>query len=78
LPFKYLLQVDEGSSAVARPAAALVVNTHQLASQAMRTRQRRRANLGYQLWGLSILFLLMEQWHILTAPPEIQKKRSDF
>jgi len=27
----------------------------------------RRANLGYHLWGLLILFLWMKQWNI-TAP----------
>ena len=28
----------------------------------------RRANLGYHLWGLLILFLWMKQWRIQTAP----------
>jgi asparagine synthase (glutamine-hydrolysing) len=28
----------------------------------------RRANLGYHLWGLVILFLWMKQWRIQTAP----------
>jgi asparagine synthase (glutamine-hydrolysing) len=28
----------------------------------------RRANLGYHLWGLMILFLWMRKWRIQTAP----------
>ncbi len=28
----------------------------------------RRANLGYQLWGLLILFLWIKRWKILTTP----------
>jgi asparagine synthase (glutamine-hydrolysing) len=28
----------------------------------------RRANLGYHLWGLLILFLWIKQWNIQTAP----------
>jgi len=28
----------------------------------------RRANLGYHLWGLMILFLWMRKWQIQTAP----------
>jgi asparagine synthase (glutamine-hydrolysing) len=28
----------------------------------------RRANLGYHLWGLMILFLWMTKWRIQTAP----------
>ena len=27
----------------------------------------RRANLGYHLWGLMILFLWMKKWRIQTA-----------
>jgi len=35
----------------------------------------RRANLGYHLWGLMILFLWMRKWRIQTAPrrPMVQK-----
>ena len=33
----------------------------------LRTHMERRANLGYHLWGLLILFLWMKQWNI-TAP----------
>jgi asparagine synthase (glutamine-hydrolysing) len=33
----------------------------------------RRANLGYHLWGLMILFLWMKQWRIQSAPPSTQK-----
>lgn len=29
---------------------------------------KRRANLGYHLWGLMILFLWMRKWRIQTAP----------
>jgi asparagine synthase (glutamine-hydrolysing) len=28
----------------------------------------RRANLGYHLWGLLILFLWMKEWRIQAAP----------
>jgi asparagine synthase (glutamine-hydrolysing) len=28
----------------------------------------RRANLGYHLWGLLILFLWIKQWNIQTIP----------
>jgi asparagine synthase (glutamine-hydrolysing) len=28
----------------------------------------RRANLGYHLWGLMILFLWMKQWRIQSTP----------
>jgi asparagine synthase (glutamine-hydrolysing) len=30
--------------------------------------QRRRANLGYHLWGLLTLFLWIKKWKIQTAP----------
>jgi asparagine synthase (glutamine-hydrolysing) len=33
----------------------------------------RRANLGYHLWGLMILFLWMKQWGIQSALPSTQK-----
>jgi asparagine synthase (glutamine-hydrolysing) len=41
----------------------------------------RRANLGYHLWGLMILFLWMRKWRIQTAPrvPMTQKiTQSEF
>jgi len=31
----------------------------------------RRANVGYHLWGLMILFLWMKRWRIHTAPVAI-------
>ncbi len=34
----------------------------------VRDHLERRANLGYHLWGLMILFLWMRQWRIQTAP----------
>jgi asparagine synthase (glutamine-hydrolysing) len=34
----------------------------------MRRHLERRANLGYHLWGLMILFLWMRRWQIQTAP----------
>ena len=35
----------------------------------------RRANLGYHLWGLLILFLWIKQWNIQTAPePQLSQK----
>jgi len=38
----------------------------------------RRANLGYHLWGLLILFLWIKQWNIQTAPgPRLTEKSLD-
>lgn len=40
----------------------------------VREHLERRANLGYHLWGLMILFLWMRKWRIQSAPisaPEI-------
>jgi asparagine synthase (glutamine-hydrolysing) len=34
----------------------------------LRLHFERRANLGYQLWGLMILFLWMKRWRIQTIP----------
>jgi asparagine synthase (glutamine-hydrolysing) len=34
----------------------------------MRRHLDRRANLGYHLWGLMILFLWMKRWQIQTTP----------
>ena len=34
----------------------------------VRDHLERRANLGYHLWGLMILFLWMRRWRILTMP----------
>jgi len=34
----------------------------------MRRHLERRANLGYHLWGLMILFLWMKRWQIQTTP----------
>jgi asparagine synthase (glutamine-hydrolysing) len=34
----------------------------------MRRHLERRANLGYHLWGLMILFLWMRRWQIQTTP----------
>jgi asparagine synthase (glutamine-hydrolysing) len=34
--------------------------------------QERRANVGYHLWGLMILFLWMKQWRIQSTPPSMQ------
>jgi asparagine synthase (glutamine-hydrolysing) len=34
----------------------------------------RRANLGYHLWGLMILFLWMKRWHIQTTPAAPQRQ----
>ena len=33
----------------------------------------RRANLGYHLWGLMILFLWMKQWRIQSTPESARK-----
>jgi asparagine synthase (glutamine-hydrolysing) len=37
-------------------------------SDCVRRHLERRANLGYHLWGLMILFLWMKRWQIQTTP----------
>jgi asparagine synthase (glutamine-hydrolysing) len=39
----------------------------------LRLHLERRANLGYHLWGLMILFLWMKQWRIQSAPAATRK-----
>jgi len=34
----------------------------------------RKANLGYHLWGLLILFLWLKEWGIQTSPHSISQK----
>jgi asparagine synthase (glutamine-hydrolysing) len=48
-----------GHAEVFRPAAI---------EACMRRHLERRANLGYHLWGLMILFLWMRRWQIQTTP----------
>jgi len=36
----------------------------------LRRHLERRANLGYALWGLMVLFLWMKRWRIQTTPPD--------
>ena len=44
----------------------------------LRQHMDRRANLGYHLWGLLILFLWIKQWDIQTAPgPTVRQKLSE-
>jgi asparagine synthase (glutamine-hydrolysing) len=43
----------------------------------IRQHLERRANLGYHLWGLLILFLWMRRWNIQTAPAP-QESREIF
>jgi asparagine synthase (glutamine-hydrolysing) len=38
--------------------------------ETIRQRLEPRVNLGFPLWGLSILSLWMKRWSIQTAPPE--------
>jgi asparagine synthase (glutamine-hydrolysing) len=43
----------------------------------IRRHLERRANLGYHLWGLLVLFLWMRRWGIQSAPlPERQHRIS--
>ncbi len=42
----------------------------------VRDHLERRANLGYQLWGLMILFLWMRKWRIQTAPVSAPGRRA--
>jgi asparagine synthase (glutamine-hydrolysing) len=53
---------------------ASVLNADVIESH-LRDHLGRRANLGYHLWGLMILFLWMRKWRIRTAPgvPMAQK-----
>jgi asparagine synthase (glutamine-hydrolysing) len=41
----------------------------------MRRHLERRANLGYHLWGLMILFLWMRRWQIQTTPAAAQDRQ---
>jgi len=41
----------------------------------VRDHLERRANLGYHLWGLMILFLWMRKWRIQTAPTSVPNQR---
>lgn len=43
----------------------------------VRQHLERRANLGFQLWGLLILFLWMRQWHIQGPLPEKSQESQD-
>lgn len=36
----------------------------------------RRANLGYHLWGVMVLFLWMKRWRIQTAPRPAQSRQA--
>jgi asparagine synthase (glutamine-hydrolysing) len=42
----------------------------------VRAHLERRANLGYHLWGLLILFLWMRRWRIDTAPYALGERRA--
>jgi asparagine synthase (glutamine-hydrolysing) len=42
----------------------------------VREHLERRANLGYHLWGLLILFLWMRRWRIDTAPYALEEHRA--
>jgi asparagine synthase (glutamine-hydrolysing) len=42
----------------------------------VRDHLERRANLGYHLWGLMILFLWMKKWRIQTAPMSERSQRA--
>lgn len=44
----------------------------------IREHMERRANLGYHLWGLLILFLWIKQWNIQTAPILEPSESSSF
>jgi asparagine synthase (glutamine-hydrolysing) len=39
----------------------------------VRVHLERKANIGYHLWGLLILFLWMNKWQIQTSPRATQK-----
>jgi len=44
----------------------------------VRDHLERRANLGYHLWGLMILFLWMKKWNIQTDPvPALSRKATE-
>jgi len=43
---------------------------------AVRNHLERRANLGFHLWGLLILFLWMERWKVQGVPPEAARREA--
>jgi asparagine synthase (glutamine-hydrolysing) len=42
----------------------------------VRRHLERRANLGYHLWGLMVLFLWMKRWRIQTTPVPVMTRRT--
>ncbi len=50
---------------------------HKRLQDMVRRHLERRVNLGFQLWGLLILFLWMRRWHVRTAGPGAPEEESD-
>jgi asparagine synthase (glutamine-hydrolysing) len=71
-PLRPLLLDAVASAAAEHPGVfnAEVIESH------LRDHLGRRANLGYHLWGLMILFLWMKKWRIQTAPISPLRQRS--
>ena len=57
-------EVAVGDAVIAGGEAAAMVTIE----ACVRLHMERRANLGYHLWGLMLLFLWMRRWRIQTAP----------
>jgi len=63
-PLRELMQETLAAGAAAHPE----VFQPAAIEACMRRHLERRANLGYHLWGLMILFLWMKRWQIQTTP----------
>ena len=63
-PLRQLMQDTLASGASAHPE----VFQPAAVEACVRRHLERRANLGYHLWGLMILFLWMKRWQIQTVP----------
>jgi len=71
-PLRPLLN-DAVESATADHSGFFRIRQIQAAVQA---HMNRRANLGYHLWGLMILFLWMQKWRIQTTPHDESPRRT--
>ncbi len=70
-PLKSLL-LDSIASACAGDAGLF---DHAAIDAVVGQHMERRANLGYHLWGLMVLFLWMKRWRIQTAPISAQSRQ---
>jgi len=71
-PLRELMQDTLRSGAAAHPE----VFRPAAIDACMRRHLDRRANLGYHLWGLMILFLWMKRWQIQTTPASAPERQA--